>query len=207
MTKTFVKKPLILALALVSSVIQAQTLETDEVKVTATRVEKELLDVNMSVSIITSEQIAQSGAQIVADLLKDVPGVELSTDGSQGMKRIQIRGDNAFRTLIMIDGQRMTEQKSMSGTPILIDPSQIERIEVIKGPASVLYGADAIGGAVNIITKKGGSKPFEGTVSVGGNSSNRGGSASAQLFGQVGDWHYRVGALGFAMTMVSCRPW
>ena len=194
MTKTFVKKPLILALALVSSVIQAQTLETDEVKVTATRVEKELLDVNMSVSVITSEQIAQSGAQTVADLLRDVPGVELSTDGSQGMKRIQIRGDNAFRTLIMIDGQRMTEQKSMSGTPILIDPSQIERIEVIKGPASVLYGADAIGGAVNIITKKGGSKPFEGTVSVGGNSSNRGGSASAQLFGQVGDWHYRVGA-------------
>lgn len=95
----------------------------------------------------------------------------------------------------MIDGQRITEQKSMSGTPILIDPSQVERIEVIKGPASVLYGSDALGGAINIITKKGnGKKAVEGTVTAGYNSSNDGGNASAQIFGTAGGWDYRIGA-------------
>ena len=172
----------------------SDTTTTSEVRVTASRVERELLDVNMSVSVITAKDIEDSGAQTIADLLKDVPGVEMNTDGSQGMKRILIRGENAFRTLIMIDGQRMTEQKSMSGTPILIDPSQIERIEVIKGPASVLFGADALGGAINIITKKGGKKPVEGTVSAGYNSSNRGGSASASIAGAAGGFHYRLGA-------------
>ena len=67
---------------------------------------------------------------------------------------LSIRGEDAFRTLVMIDGQKISEHKSMSGAPILIDPTEIERIEVIKGPASVLYGSDAIGGAVNIITKE-----------------------------------------------------
>ena len=106
-----------------------------------------------------------------------------------------IRGEKTFSTLVMIDGQRITEQKSMSGTPILIDPSQVERIEVIKGPASVLYGSDALGGAINIITKKGnGKKAVEGTVTAGYNSSNDGGNASAQIFGTAGGWDYRIGA-------------
>lgn len=197
-THLMTKLPLVVALAGVFAAPQfaqaEDTVTTHDVVVTASRVERELLDVNMSVSIITAEQIEKSGAQTIADLLKDTPGVEINADGSQGIKRIQIRGENAFRTLIMIDGQRITEQKSMSGTPILIDPSQIERIEVIKGPASVLYGADALGGAVNIITKKGGKDTVQGTVSAGYNSSNKGGSASAQIFGKAGDFSYRLGA-------------
>ena len=63
--------------------------------------------------------------------------------------------------LILIDGQKLVENKSMDGTPLLIDPSNVERVEVIKGPASVLYGSEAIGGVVNIITKKGGDKPIQ----------------------------------------------
>ncbi len=196
-TQSMKKAPLLAAMVgafATMTALAADTLETQDVVVTATRVARELMDVNMSVSVVTAEEIERSGAQTIADLIKDLPGVEINTDGSQGMKRIQIRGENAFRTLIMIDGQRMTEQKSMSGTPILIDPSQIERIEVIKGPASVLYGADALGGAINIITKKGGSDRVQGTASVGLNSSNNGGSASASIFGKAGDFHYRLGA-------------
>ena len=137
----------------------AETAEkTGEVVVTASRVAQELEDVPMSVSVITSDDIRRSSARTVGELLEDIPGVQIMNDGTQGLKRLSIRGEDAFRTLVMIDGQKISEHKSMSGAPILIDPTEIERIEVIKGPASVLYGSDAIGGAVNIITKKGGDR-------------------------------------------------
>lgn len=174
---------------------QAQEpVRTEEVTVTASRVERELMDVNMSVSVITREQIEHSTARNVGELLDMIPGIRINNDGSQGMKRVKIRGENAFRTVVMIDGQRVSEHKSMSGAPMLISPSQIERIEVIKGPASVLYGSDAIGGAINIITKKGGDKPVQGEVSAGLNTSASGKSASASLYGQVNGWKYRLNA-------------
>ena len=175
--------------------VQAQeTVELDEVKVTAGRVEQELMDVNMSVSVITQEEIRRSSARNVGELLEDIPGVRINNDGGQGMKRIKIRGEDAFRTLVMIDGQKVSEHKSMSGSPMLIDPSMIERIEVIKGPASVLYGSDAIGGAINIITKKGGTKPTEGEVSAGMNTSASGKNASGSIYGGIDGWKYRLSA-------------
>lgn len=175
--------------------VQAQeTVELDEVKVTAGRVEQELMDVNMSVSVITQEEIRRSSARNVGELLEDIPGVRINNDGGQGMKRIKIRGEDAFRTLVMIDGQKVSEHKSMSGSPMLIDPSMIERIEVIKGPASVLYGSDAIGGAIHIITKKGGTKPIEGEVSAGMNTSASGKNASGSIYGGIDGWKYRLSA-------------
>lgn len=174
----------------------AETYKSEDVVVTASRVEQQLADVNMSVSVITSEQIQQdAGATTIADLLEStVPGIRVNNDGGQGIDRIKIRGEDSFRTVVMIDGQRISEQKSMSGVPLLIDPSQVERIEVIRGPASVLYGSDAIGGAINIITKKGGTKPVQGSVSVGFNSSNSGKEASASIYGGANGWQYRIAA-------------
>lgn len=198
MTKSlsFKKTSLALAVALSLPVISAQATDSykaQDVVVTASRVEQDLMDVNMSVSVITQEDIKRSNAQTVGDLLDMIPGVRVNSDGGQGMKRIKIRGEDSFRTVVMIDGQRISEQKSMSGAPMLIDPAMIERIEVIKGPASVLYGSDAIGGAVNIITKKGGDKPFQAEVSAGMNSSNNGTTASFSLFGAHNGWRYRLG--------------
>ena len=172
---------------------QAADVTTEDVKVTASRVEQELMDVNMSVSVITADDIAHSEARTIGDLLKDVPGVQINSDGGQGMKRAQIRGEDSFRTLVMIDGQKIAEHKSMSGSPMLIDPSMVERIEVIKGPASVLYGSDAIGGAINIITKKGGDKPFEAEVSAGMDNASNGKTAAASIYGGINGWHYRLG--------------
>lgn len=174
----------------------AETYKSEDVIVTASRVEQELADVNMSVSVITSDQIEKdAGATTIADLLEStVPGIRVNNDGGQGIDRIKIRGEDSFRTVVMIDGQRISEQKSMSGVPLLIDPSQVERIEVIRGPASVLYGSDAIGGAINIITKKGGTKPVQGTVSAGFNSSNSGKNASASIYGGANGWKYRIAA-------------
>ncbi|MEF2788616.1 MAG: TonB-dependent receptor plug domain-containing protein, partial [Parasutterella excrementihominis] len=116
--------------------------------------EQQLLEVPMAVTVVTNQEIQESAARNVGELLEDIPGVMVNNAGSQGLKRVSIRGEDTFRTLTLIDGQKISEQKSMSGASILIDPNSIERIEVIKGPASVLYGSDALGGVVNIITKK-----------------------------------------------------
>lgn len=181
------------ALALSAGTVSAEdVLQTETVHVTASRVEQELMDVPMSVSVVTQEDIEQSSGKTIADFLDDIPGVEVQNDGSQGLKRIQVRGESPFRTVVMIDGQKISEHKSMSGTPILVDPSMVERIEVIKGPASVLYGSDAIGGAVNIITKKGGNKPVQASVSAGYDSSGNGRSTSGSIFGAAAGWEYRI---------------
>lgn len=176
----------------------APVVQSQDVMVTASRSEKALADVNMSVSVITAEDIKRAGSvKGVADLLETtVPGLRVRNDGSQGLDRISMRGEDAFRTLVMVNGQRITEQKSMSGAPILIDPSQVERIEVIRGPASVLYGSDAIGGAVNIITKKGADKPVSATVSAGYDGSADGKDGSASISGSSNGWNWRLGVAG-----------
>lgn len=176
-----------------SPAVLAEELQTQSVKVTASRVERELMDVNMSVSVITKEDIKRSGARTVGEILQNVPGVRINNDGGQGIKRAMIRGNDAFQTLVLIDGQKISEQKSMSGSPFLIAPAMIERIEVIKGPASVLYGSEALGGVINIITKKGGDEALSGDVSLGYNSASKGRSGAASLYGAQNGWHYRVG--------------
>ncbi|WP_346665360.1 TonB-dependent receptor [uncultured Mailhella sp.] len=169
-----------------------ETVKAGDVYVTATRVEKELQQVPMSVTVMTAEDVRRSGARTVGELLEDVPGVQVQNDGSQGLKRISIRGEDAFRTLVLIDGQKISEHKSMSGSPMLIDASRIERIEVIKGPASVLYGSDAIGGVVNIITKKGGEKPVEGEVWTGFSGASRGFSEGMAVRGNLDGFKYSL---------------
>lgn len=181
-----------------------EELQADTVHVSATRVDKELLDVPMSVSVVTKDQIEKSPATTVADLLKDVPGVEISNSGTGGLKRVLIRGEDARRSLILVDGQKVSEHKSMDGPAILLDPSIIERIEVIRGPASVLYGAEAMGGVVNIITKKGGTKPIQGHFSIGYDGSTRGFTESLSLYGAYNGWKYRVsGSNSYAHNLLT----
>ena len=175
-----------------AAVAAEETVSAETVKVTAARVEQEIQEVPMSLSVVTEDDVKHANAKTISDLLQDIPGVQVTNAGSQGLKRISIRGEDTFRTLVMIDGQKISEQKSMDGSPILIDPAAIERIEVIKGPASVLYGSDAIGGAINIITKKGGKKAFEADASVAWNGAGHGWSESLMLSGSANRFHYRL---------------
>ena len=169
-----------------------EPVKAKDVYVTSTRVEKELHDVPMSVTVMTEDDVRRSTAKTIGELLEDVPGLQIENDGSQGLKRVSIRGEDAFRTLVLIDGQKVSEHKSMSGVPLLIDPSRIERVEVIKGPASVLYGSDAIGGVINIITKKGGGKPIQGEAAVTYNGASEGFTESLSLYGSSNGFNYRV---------------
>lgn len=195
--KTCNVKQTLLAVAVLSAVslpaFAQDTLSTQPVRVTATRTEKELMDVNMDVSVITADQIKADMVQTVADLAKYLPGIEIQ-DSPQGLKRIGIHGEPSMRTLVLVDGQKIATHKVMhgDGAPMLIDPADIERIEIIKGPVSVLYGSDGIGGVVNIITKKQSRDTFK--VSTGGSydTGNHGFRSHVALSGKAGAFDYRL---------------
>lgn len=167
--------------------------KTREVVISATKTERDKFEVPNSVNTVTEKEMRRNQAITIADQLKDIPGVEV-TDGGMGggAKRISIRGEAPSRVLILIDGMKISEQKSMDGSMIMIDPLNIERIEVLKGPASVLYGSEAIGGVVNVITKKGGDRPIQGSVSVTYDGSNDSFTPTASVYGRVGGFGYRV---------------
>lgn len=171
---------------------EGQRVKSRDVVVTASRKAQAYRDAPASISVVDSETIQRSGARSIADVLEDVPGVEVYDQSVPGAKRVTIRGESGSRVLIMIDGQKITEQKSMDGAALLVRPELVERIEVVKGPASVLYGSEAIGGVVNIITKKSGRKAVEIEAGLSGDSSTCGADAFASVSGRQGNFGYRA---------------
>ncbi|RLE26522.1 MAG: hypothetical protein DRJ65_05360 [Acidobacteria bacterium] len=129
----------------------------DRVVVTASRQEQASSQTPAAISVIDAEQIADRQPEKMADLFKELPGVDVQGEGPfRGLP--VIRGMSSNRVLILVDGQRLNnarESTVFAGIqPGLVDLSEVERIEVMRGPASVLYGSDAMGGVINIITKK-----------------------------------------------------
>lgn len=184
-----------LALTLVMAPVTAKAVtegESREVVISATKTEKILQEVPSTVSLVDAGKIAGYGYTSIADMVQDVPGIEIFDNSVAGSKRLMIRGENGGRVLVLIDGQKINEQKSMDGAPLLIDPATVERIEVVKGAGSVLYGSEAIGGVVNIITKKGGDTPIGGTVSTIYSSGTEGYEGSLGLYGSSGGVQYRL---------------
>lgn len=129
----------------------------DRVVVTASRQEQASSQTPAAISVIDAEEIADRQPEKMADLFKELPGVDVQGEGPfRGLP--VIRGMSSNRVLILVDGQRLNnarESTLFAGIqPGLVDLSEVERIEVMRGPASVLYGSDAMGGVINIITKK-----------------------------------------------------
>jgi len=146
----------LLALA-ASAIVRAEdvTLTLDEVVVTATRIEERQSEVPASVTVITSAEIESRGVKTVADAIEVAAGVAVSDRGALGaQKTATIRGSTSSQVLVLVDGVRMSS--AMSGFVDLstIPADSIERIEVLRSSASALYGSDAVGGVVNIITKR-----------------------------------------------------
>ncbi len=125
------------------------------VTITATRVATDVLRVAAPVSVISRTQIAAELPNSAADLLRNEPGVDvIGTGVNQG--RPAIRGQRGQRILLLEDGIRLNNsrrQQDFGELPALVDPAQLARVEVVRGPASVLYGTDAIGGVMNLITQ------------------------------------------------------
>ncbi|WP_272578669.1 MULTISPECIES: TonB-dependent receptor [Providencia] len=162
--------------------------------VTSTRSESSLWNSPVTMQVIDKQQLDSSTNIALADDLRDIPGVEITDNALAGRKQIRIRGEASSRVLILIDGQEVTYQRAGQdyGAGLLIDESALERIEVVKGPYSVLYGSQAIGGIVNFITKKGGNKPLRGTVKAVYNSATTGWEESAAAWGSIGKFDYRL---------------
>ncbi|MBX9661288.1 MAG: TonB-dependent receptor [Nitrospiraceae bacterium] len=136
---------------------QAEAIELPDVHVigavTATRTNRELDQISKAVSVLTQEHIESRNARSVQELLEEVPGVSLSRAGGLG-GQIVMRGfnSNVPRLLMLVDGDRFRGRNTLEYN--LFDPNQIERIEVIRGPSSTMYGPDAMVGVVNIITRQ-----------------------------------------------------
>ncbi len=127
--------------------------------VTAAGYEQDIKTAPASISIIPKEEILTRPIRDIGDAVQDVPGVYVEQDKT-GQNSISMRGLSSSYTLILIDGKRQNTTRGFvqnglgNQTSFMPPPSMIERIEVIRGPASTIYGSDAMGGVINIITKK-----------------------------------------------------
>ena len=137
---------------------ELQEFSLDEYVVTAARTETKLVDTPANISVVDAQTIEERHYQDVSEVLKDVPGANVLDAGAGAFeKKIVLNGDE--RVLILVDGRRLNYDMgtmSRSGYDMnqLPDVDLIERIEVLKGAGGALYGSDAVGGVVNIITKK-----------------------------------------------------
>ena len=137
---------------------ELQEFALDEYVVTAARTETKLVDTPANISVVDAKTIEERHYQDVSEVLKDVPGANVLDDGlGASEKKIMLNGDE--RVLILVDGRRLnfdmgTMSRSGFDMNQLPDVGLIERIEVLKGAGGALYGSDAVGGVVNIITKK-----------------------------------------------------
>ncbi len=150
--------------------VNAQVYDLGEVVVTAARVPQTVEETPTSVKVVDTKQLEERGARTLGDALESITGVNYSLAASRSY--VTIRGTEARHTLILIDGKRMANDvsKTLANPDVLttIGMEDVERIEVVKGATSALYGSEAIGGVINIITKK----ESEPSFSFGGSISD-----------------------------------
>lgn len=185
-----------LACCMAASTLPAQAApvtELDTTVVTATRSEHNLSSVPAPVTVITAEQIKASGASNLLEAVRTVPGITLNGRQVGGRKTLSIRGAEDRHTLVLVNGKRISSTDDTIGHSdyqygwVAVD--QIERIEVVRGPMSALYGSEAVGGVINIITRQA-QQQWRGSISVRGDMQKGAGGNGHLLSAQVG------GALG-----------
>lgn len=156
----FRRSVLCLALASLAAQAQAATDTLETVVVTASQTEHSELTAPASVSVVTREQLDKLSVTTVNDAIKSLPGVNINPATSYGRSEIKIRGLDSDYTLLLINGQRINSRDALTSSYgndfdlAAIPMVAVERIEVIRGALSSLYGADALGGVVNVILRQ-----------------------------------------------------
>ena len=141
-----------LVAVLVASAVPLAAWDVDTVTVTGTGSEKRLADTPVVTEIITADEIAATGASDLKDALTAY-GVILNADESHG-DQISLEGLSGGRILILVDGRRIPGRLAQNVEGDSLPLNNVDRIEIVRGPQSALYGSDAMGGVINIITKR-----------------------------------------------------
>lgn len=184
--------------ALQVSSAQAQSSPTPDFVVTATRSPLAISQAGSAITVITADEIEQASPKSLADTLRRAPGLSVVESGGPGSTTtVRIRGGESRHTLVLIDGVRVNDPTQPGGEFDFASlvPTSIERIEVLRGPQSALYGSDAMGGVINIITRKGRGAPrLEASTEVGSYGSK---GARAGISGSTGPLSYAFSLTGY----------
>jgi vitamin B12 transporter len=170
--KKIILPSLLMTQLLTANVFADNELKTSDVFVTATRTPISKNNVIADVTTISSEDIERAGSSSLPELFQRQPGIEISNLGGPGkVSTLSLRGTSSTHSIVLVDGIRLSAATTGFSAIEHIHLSQIEKIEILRGPASSLYGQDAIGGVIQIFTKKGvdGFKPY---VDIGYGSYN-----------------------------------
>ncbi len=174
----------------------------NEVVVTATRIEQPLKQALASTTVITQKDIQESQAVDLPTILRNVPGVELSLNGGHGKaSAVYLRGSESTHTLILLDGVRINSATTDTTAIQDLMLDQVERIEIVRGNVSSLYGSEAIGGVIQIFTKKAhGANSQNVSIGVGNLGTQR---ISAGIGSSADNTEYHLQVSSFNTTGVS----
>ena len=190
--------------ALASQAQQPPQFTTEELIVTGARVPQRLDQSLRAVTVITAEDLARAGQLTLAEVLQQLGGLEIAANGGPGNpSAVFMRGANAAHTLVLVDGIRM--QSATNGTTAFenIPLAEIERIEIVAGPGSSLYGSDAIGGVIQVFTRGRRATPTSEVRAAAGTQGTYAASASTRGATGATDFTLTAGALrtrGFDVT-------
>lgn len=209
--KKFVSVSALAGLSLVSIVTLAADPDA-EIIVTATRTAQTADETLAAVNVITRADIERTQAKSAAELLTGLTGVDSSVSGGYGKTtNFYLRGTNSNHTLVLVDGMRVGSATLGYAQLEFLPVTEIERIEIVRGPASSLYGSDAIGGVIQIFTRRG-NQPFSADAQAGYGTYNTG-SGSAGISGEHDGTHYSIHASRFrtggfdAQQNLAPTPW
>ncbi|MGB3487983.1 MAG: TonB-dependent receptor [Xanthobacteraceae bacterium] len=164
---------------------------------TAGRAPEPIGSTGSAISVISGDTLTTSNPASLTDALRSVPGLMVTqAGGPAGTTGVMLRGANTGQTLVLIDGIRVNDPSGAAGdfNFALVAPGTVDRVEVLRGPQSALYGSDAMGGVINIITKKG-SGPAQYSIRTEGGSYGTA-STTASMSGSSGPWNYAVTGSG-----------
>lgn len=166
--------------------------------VSATGFRQDALVAPAAITVLERDQLERRPVADLAEVFRDIPGIDIVDSGVPGMKRLSLRGENSRRVLVKINGQPIPDH-STYGSPLLIDVNMIDKIEVVRGSASVVHGSNAIGGVVNITTRQVQEGEQQVLLGAGYYSATRGYRVSAGLMGaaQAVDWRLQAAQAEF----------